>query len=205
MRRWLISAQLIMLPRAAWKRIETHFDIRKDFIRGSGNCLCALLNHVSWTVGLDPLPSVPSSAQAPPLIPVWWERADAEPRARQDLARYLTTELAGTHFGSMPPKDLRLPLRQECRLDHSDQISNSVGHRNLDGIWRSLKCWPSAQPRSSRARSTEGCSMKPGRTCREAFRNLIQVVALLLPYHLHRIRLSKRIHHHRITSEPCQF
>lgn len=50
----MVDLGSIMLPRAAWKRIETHFDIRKDFFHGSGNCLCTLLNHVSCAVGLDP-------------------------------------------------------------------------------------------------------------------------------------------------------
>jgi hypothetical protein len=74
--------------------MPTHFNIRKDLFHDSRNCLCALLNHVPCVIGLDPPPLY---STAPHNLTVAGSSADTslEHRARQDLARYLTTEFAG--------------------------------------------------------------------------------------------------------------
>jgi hypothetical protein len=87
----------------------------------------------------------PSSAQsprsqAPPLIPVQWELADAEPRARRDLARYLTTEFAGQvsgmQFGLMSTE--RPACLTSARI--STWIKSPIRPVDLNGIGRPLKC-----------------------------------------------------------------
>src|ERR1700733_15100390 len=75
-----------MLPRAAWKRMRPTLTFAR-------NCLCALLNHVPCVIGLDPPPLY---STAPRNLTVAGSSADTslEHRARQGLARYLTTEFA---------------------------------------------------------------------------------------------------------------
>jgi hypothetical protein len=70
------------------KRMETHFDIREDLFHGSGNCQCALRNHVPRVITLDSPRSTPqlratTELQAPPLIPS--SRTPSSPRVSSVL------------------------------------------------------------------------------------------------------------------------
>jgi hypothetical protein len=133
----VVDLDSIMLPRAAWKRIETHFDVRKDFFHGSGSCLCT---HVSCVVGLN-LTALCFQFRAKSTV-----AGAAEPRARGRLSSVLNNRICGAGEWhairiNVHRKTSLSPFDQEYRLVHSDQIPNLASHRDLNGNGRPLKCW----------------------------------------------------------------